>query len=183
MGHTPASLVALNDWVFERYKPTIPKFDKRHHSVEMSGFDLEFYAQMMPLKFSEREEQSENEDKKPHRVWNQDEAERYVRADPELLRPLQAYIANASLTTIGPPKEKWNDYIGYCVSHPTMGGFLVAKVMFNHNWFSYKCITKDSKAGICAVCGGLLVLPHNVVALCYWWPEGLEPSKVASSKI
>ena len=149
----------------------------------MSGFDLEFYAQMMPLKFSEREEQSENEEKKPHRVWNQDEAERYVRAYPELLRPLQAYIANASLTTIGPPKEKWNDYIGYCVSHPTMGGFLVAKVMFDHNWLSYKCITKDSKAGICAVCGGLLVLPHHVVALCYWWPEGLEPSKVASSMI
>ena len=144
----------------------------------MSGFDLKFYAQMMPLKFSEREEQSENEDKKPHRVWNQDEAERYVRANPELLRPLQAYIANASLTTIGPPKEKWNDYKGYCVSHPTMGGFLVAKVMFDHNWLSYKCITKDSKAGICAVCGGLLVLPHHVVALCYWWPDGLEPSQV-----
>ena len=145
----------------------------------MSGFNRKFYAQMMPLKFSEREDQSEGEEMKPHRVWNQAEANRYVEANPQLLQPLQAYIANASLTTIGPPEQKWDDYKGYCVRHPTMGGLLVAKVMFDYNALSYKYFTENSKAGICAVCGGLLVLPHHVVALCYWWPDGLEPSKVA----
>ena len=183
VGHKPASLVALNYWVFQTYKPTVPKFNKRLHSVERRGFHREFYAQMLPLKFSEREDQSEGEDLKPHRVWDQAEANRYVEANPELLLPLQAYIADAQLTTIGPPEQHWDDYKGYCVSHPTMGGLLVAKVMFDYNALSYKYFTENSKAGICAVCGGLLVLPHHVVALCYWWPEGLEPSKVASSMI
>ena len=50
--------------------------------------------------------------------------------------------------------------------------------MFDYNAFSYNCITRATKAGICAVCGGLLVLRHHVVALCYWWPEGLEDSQV-----
>ena len=59
-----------------------------------------------------------------------------------------------------------------------MGGLLVARVMFDYNGLSYKYFTKNSKAGICAVCGGLLVLPHHVVALCYWWPDGLDPSQV-----
>ena len=64
------------------------------------------------------------------------------------------------------------------VPHPTLGGHLATKVMFDCNAFSFNCITRDTKAGICAVCGGLLVLRHHVVALCYWWPEGLKDSQV-----
>ena len=76
------------------------------------------------------------------------------------------------------PKENWGNYIGFCVNHPSKGGLLIAKRIFDHNAFSYKYFNKDSEAGICAICGGLLVLPHHVVALCYWWPKGLDVSQV-----
>ena len=177
------SLIVLNKWIFKKYRPLLPKFDKKIHSIEKKPFDLTFYAQMRPLEFSQIEDQDADSDRKPHRVWDQEGADRYVRSNPKLLHPLQEYIADASLTTIGPSKDNWNDYKGYCVPHPTKGGHLIAKVMFDHNAFSYNCITRNTEAGICAICGGLLVLPHHVVALCYWWPEGLKDSQVIISVI
>jgi len=172
------SLVVLNKWIYKKYRPPLPEFDQKIHSIEKKPFDLIFYAQMRPFEFSLIEDQEVDSDRKPHRVWDHEEADRYVRANPKFLQPLQEYIADASLTTNGPPRDKWNDYKGYCVPHPTKGGHLVAKVMFDHNAFSYNCITRNTEAGICAICGGLLVLPHHVVALCYWCPEGLKDSQV-----
>ena len=177
-GEPPASLVVLNDWIFEKYLPPLPKFHEKHHSVDMQGFDRKFYAQMRPLTFSQREPQEEGEDKKPHRVWDQEEVDRYVRGNSKDLQPLEDFIADASLTTIGPSEDKLKDYVGFCVKHPTRCGLLVAKVLFDYNALSFKCITSNTKAGICAICNGLLVLPHHVVALCYWWPEGLQDSQV-----
>ena len=177
-GEPPASLVVLNDWNYDQHLPPLPKFHEKHPSVEMEGLDRKFYAQMRPLKFSESEPQEEGKDRKPHGVWDEKEADRYVRGNSKDLQPLEDFIANASLTTIGPSEDKLKDYVGFCVKHPTRGGLLVAKVLFDYNAFSYKCITSNTKAGICVICDGLLVLPHHVVALCYWWPEGLQDSQV-----
>ena len=54
-GEPPASLVVLNDWIYAQHLPPLPKFHEKHPSVEMEGLDRKFYAQMRPLKFSERE--------------------------------------------------------------------------------------------------------------------------------
>ena len=175
----PPSLAVLNKWTYKKFCPPLPKFDKKYHSIEKKGFDELFYAQMRPLKFSEVKDPEEDDGRSPHRVWDKAEAEKYVQENFELLQPLAEFIADASLTTIGPPKEKWNDYIGYCVKPPDKDGLLIAKVMFDYNALSYDYITRNTKVGICAICGGLLALPHHVVALCYWWPEGLKDSQLS----
>ena len=43
------------------------------------------------------------------------------------------------------PSHKLEDYAGFCVQHPTIGGLLVAKGLFNYNGLSYKCITSNTK--------------------------------------
>ena len=75
-GEPPASLVVLNDWNYDQHLPPLPKFHEKHPSVEMEGLDRKFYAQMRPLKFSESEPQEEGKDRKPHRVWDEKEADR-----------------------------------------------------------------------------------------------------------
>ena len=97
-GEPPASLVVLNDWIYAQHLPPLPKFHEKHHSVEMEGLDRKFYAQMRPLKFSEREPQEEGKDRKPHRVWDEKEADRYVRGNSKDLQPLEDFIAGPSRT-------------------------------------------------------------------------------------
>ena len=131
-GEPPASLVVLNDWIYAQHLPPLPKFHEKHPSVEMEGLDRKFYAQMRPLKFSEREPQEEGKDRKPHRVWDEKEADRGNSKD---LQPLEDW----PVTQTG----RLRRFLCSTSNDPTMGGLLVAKVLFNG--LSYKCITSNTK--------------------------------------
>ena len=177
IGLPPATLIDLNNWVRIKHPPHDISFDPSKHCIETLGYEMSFFREVEAYELS-RIGASIN----PtciHTPRNHITAKQFINLHHDTLAPLQPYMADPCLTTLGPSFAARQRYHGYSIPVPQHGGDLVTHdALFDYNATSYKVVNNFTKISRCAVCGGLQILPDHVVYLCYFWPEGLSPAMV-----
>ena len=137
--------------------------------------DLNFFSQIEPLELSKNGARKDFVPHVPsHQVRDYVTAQLYMNFKLSKFSDLAKYSVDPCLSTLGPTSSSRDRFFGWSLPHPTMGGHLVAKpVLFDYNAMSYYGHKPSTLVGKCHFCGGLLILPDHVVAIAFWWPEGL----------
>ena len=175
----PRTLLELNQWVAEVYPPEIPQFNPLKHPVEVDGYNLQLFGEMAVYDLARSGASVNNPSRHPHTPRNTVTAKRYIALHSDILGPLEQYMANPLLSTLGPSIMSRGRFHGYSITVPKLNGDLVAKsTLFEHNQLSMSFVSNSTLVGRCAICQGLLVLPDFVTYLAFFWPKDLKPENV-----
>ena len=176
-----SSLIELNAWVKATYPPDPVVFDPDKHSIECEGYDLDFWSEVKDLHLARTGASLNASGIVPHCPMDRVTTDQYFKLYSEYLEPLAPYVADTLLTTLGPTFSTRRDYMWWSIPVPQMGGDLVIKdALFDYNGMSF-IISNASQVGRCGVCRGLLLTPHHVTFLAYFYPDGLEKGMVNAS--
>ena len=142
-----------------------------------------FWAEIQELELSRTGASLNSPGNLPHCPLDPVTTDQFFKLHKEYLEPLAPYVADTLLTTLGPSFSARRKYMWWSIPIPQYDGDLVLKAsLFDHNAMGY-FINNSSKVGRCAVCKGLLLTPHHVTFLAYFYPNGLENDMVTPSII
>ena len=177
----PSCLMDLNVWVKLTYPPEPVEFDPAKHSIECEGYDMDFWSEVKDLELSRTGASLSSNAIVPHCPMDRLTTDHFFKLYSEFLEPLAPYVADTMLTTLGPSFASRKNFMWWSIPVPRYKGDLVLKnALFDHNGMSF-LINNASQVGRCAVCRGLLVTPHHVTFLAYFFPDGLEEKMVNAS--
>ena len=178
----PDTLIELNAWTKRVHPPIVPKFDHNKHPIEVPEYNLQFCGEIDSYQLARAGASLNPSNRIPHCPRNMVTSRRFFSLHQSLLGPLEPFIANPLLCTMGPSLENRARLHGYSIHVPHLGGDLVMKpYLFEHNALSFPILSAKSMIGRCAVCTGLLALPDFVTYLSYFWPDGLQADQVTPS--
>ena len=178
-GVLPNTLVELNKWVKTKFPPISVVFDPSKHCIELEGYEWpNFWEEIQELELSRCGAGSQSSLNSPHMPRDMITSDQFIKLHREFTQPLQPYIANPLLTTLGPSCSTRTKFFWWSIPMPKYDGDLVLKnVIFDHNAMSF-IVGNATKVGRCAVCGGLLLLPDHITMLAYFRPSGITPELV-----
>ena len=181
-GREPDTLVEMNRWVKSQHPPVIPSFEPKKFPLEVEGYNLELFGEMAPYDLARKGASLNNPTQKQHTPRNLITAKRFISLNQQTLGPLEPFIADPMLCTLGPSIMTRTKYHWYSVPVPQHEGDLVVKdILFEHNACSFPIITNQTMIGSCGVCNGLLALPDYITYLAYFWPKDLKPENVTQA--
>ena len=177
----PPTLVDLNTWIKFNYPPGNLDFDPSIHSIECEGYNLDFWAEIKDLDLSRSGASLNTSGIIPHCPMDMITTDQFFKLHTEHLEPLRPFVADTLLTTLGPSFRSRKNFMWWSIPVPQYGGDLVLKdALFDHNAMAY-VINNQTQVGRCAICKGLLLTPHHVTFLAYFFPDGLETDMINAS--
>ena len=177
----PPTLVDLNTWIKFNYPPENLDFDPDIHSIECEGYNLDFWAEIKDLNLSRSGAGLNTSGIIPHCPMDMITTDQFFKLHMEHLEPLRPFVADTLLTTLGPSFGSRRNFMWWSIPVPQYGGDLVLKdALFDHNAMAY-VINNQTQVGRCAICKGLLLTPHHVTFLAYFFPDGLETNMINAS--
>ena len=177
----PSCLMDLNAWVKSTYPPIQVEFNPDKHCIELEAYGLDFWSEVSDYDLSRTGASLSTNGIVPHCPMDRVTTDQFFKLYNEFIEPLAPFVADTLLTTLGPSFSTRKDFMWWSIPVPKYKGDLVLKdALFDHNGMSY-LINNSSQVGRCAICRGLLVTPHHVTFLSYFYPDGLDPSMVNSS--
>ena len=175
-GRNPHSIVELNEFMACKY-PSNLQYSQIKHCLDILPCSFDFFKQTKRLDLDKRGVHPLTLPE--HTPFNFGMTEIFFNSH-DFLKPLQPYLANPLLTTLGPSPNKRHTFKGWSVDLPDGSGSIVAHDICFNRTATTGYVSKRTPVSMCAVCQGLHILPSHVCILGFFWPKDLQVNLITS---